>query len=285
MRRPLILAYVRRGKAGPVGGGGMGLSEPAGAGRRSPAPATAPRRRLPLRRTGRRHRSRDQRPARGPAPRAAPPSASGTPTWSRCTCGPGTGSPPACSTPPTHWSRRSIRTRFDVSRPGQPERWERMFTVVPLGSRSMKRRTPHASSRRGGHLQAASTARGVDRVDVVDLDRDAGCGGVVVTDDRATWSDGSVGEANGHDPLQVHDHLAADILRGAIARVGGPVGLDVRHALDLGRHRALLFRSAEPRSRPARALGRQRDPERPRVAAVGHPASWHASVGSNNTGR
>jgi hypothetical protein len=31
----------------------------------------------------------------------------------------------------------------------QPERWERTFTIVPLGSRSMKRRTPHSSSLRG----------------------------------------------------------------------------------------------------------------------------------------
>ena len=31
----------------------------------------------------------------------------------------------------------------------QSERWERTFTVVPLGSRSMKRRTPHSSSRSG----------------------------------------------------------------------------------------------------------------------------------------
>ena len=32
---------------------------------------------------------------------------------------------------------------------GQSERWERTLTIVPLGSRSMKRLTPHASSRRG----------------------------------------------------------------------------------------------------------------------------------------
>ena len=32
---------------------------------------------------------------------------------------------------------------------GQLERWESTFTTVPLGSRSMKRRTPHSSSRKG----------------------------------------------------------------------------------------------------------------------------------------
>ena len=31
----------------------------------------------------------------------------------------------------------------------QSRRWERTFTTVPLGSRSMKRRTPHSSSRKG----------------------------------------------------------------------------------------------------------------------------------------
>lgn len=32
---------------------------------------------------------------------------------------------------------------------GQSKRWETTFTIVPLGSRSMNRRTPHSSSLRG----------------------------------------------------------------------------------------------------------------------------------------
>src|SRR3954453_22568854 len=39
-------------------------------------------------------------------------------------------------------------TRNDRSRSApQSERWETTLTSVPLGSRSMKRRTPHSSSR------------------------------------------------------------------------------------------------------------------------------------------
>ncbi|HEX2508760.1 MAG TPA: alpha/beta hydrolase [Miltoncostaeaceae bacterium] len=77
---------------------------------------------------------------------------------------------------PAAWSRRVARERLGLepdeiagghcpalSRPGelagrleayrrpgaQSERWDRTLTTVPLGSRSMKRRTPHSSSRRG----------------------------------------------------------------------------------------------------------------------------------------
>jgi hypothetical protein len=41
--------------------------------------------------------------------------------------------------------------RLSLAGRSQSERWERTFTIVPLGSRSMNRRTPHSSSRRAVH--------------------------------------------------------------------------------------------------------------------------------------
>ena len=45
--------------------------------------------------------------------------------------------------------RPTFGSQPESRRRGQSERWERTFTIVPLGSRSMNRRTPHSSSRRG----------------------------------------------------------------------------------------------------------------------------------------
>jgi hypothetical protein len=45
------------------------------------------------------------------------------------------------------WEPPASRRLRSVRRQSEP--WERTFTVVPLGSRSMRRRTPHSSSRMG----------------------------------------------------------------------------------------------------------------------------------------
>ena len=45
--------------------------------------------------------------------------------------------------------RESVRLECPIEAVAQLRRWERTFTIVPLGSRSMKRRTPHSSSRSG----------------------------------------------------------------------------------------------------------------------------------------
>ena len=51
---------------------------------------------------------------------------------------------------PAHATGRAgARTRHQGPVRAQSERWETTLTTVPLGSRSMKRRTPHSSSRRG----------------------------------------------------------------------------------------------------------------------------------------
>jgi hypothetical protein len=53
-------------------------------------------------------------------------------------------------TRPARGARAPASTRSVIRQPGaQSERWNTTLTTVPLGSRSMKRRTPHSSSRRG----------------------------------------------------------------------------------------------------------------------------------------
>ena len=74
----------------------------------------------------------------------------------------------------------------------QSARWDTTLTTVPLGSRSMKRRTPHSSSRSAvDDLEAQLLGLRVHGVDVRHADGDARRGHVAVADD--VHLDGGVG--------------------------------------------------------------------------------------------
>ena len=63
--------------------------------------------------------------------------------------GPGAGRDRRRALPGPQPPGRARRSPGGVPPGAQSERWLKTLTTVPLGSRSMKRRTPHASSRRG----------------------------------------------------------------------------------------------------------------------------------------
>jgi hypothetical protein len=101
------------------------------------------------------------------------------------------------------------------------------LTSVPLGSRSMKRRTPHSSSR-SGFRRSPSLAprpwRGRHR-------RQAPPPRCQAPPCRRS-RDGDLGRAvgrrrHGHDPPHVHRHLEAEQVDEEVARLSGPIGLDV----------------------------------------------------------